>query len=228
MAETLTRFNTTIPSVGEKPWTLNTALQTIDTKSAILDKANTYTATNTFSGAIAINGATSGTAITTTGEANKLFKFGAEANTIPFATKIKATNASALDVQNAGGTSVFKVNTDGQSISYLDVPKKITKTTVSVPSSTVTNVFDLSTLTSNGIYYIVVGFGNSLEVTPTSYKSGILVAVSRLHGEYTLIGQTSSTTGGSRSDIRLTGSFIQYRQTTPDTQLVRVLVTDIL
>ena len=74
MSETLTRFNTTIPSVGEKPWTLNTALQAIDENAVIQNQENTYTDKNIFNGEVEINGVTSGTAITTTGQANKLVK----------------------------------------------------------------------------------------------------------------------------------------------------------
>lgn len=47
-----------------------------------------------------LDGTATGTAITTTGEASKIFKFGTEAQTIPFATTVKKSSTTAFTVKD--------------------------------------------------------------------------------------------------------------------------------
>jgi hypothetical protein len=54
--------------------------------------------------------------ITTTGEANKLIKFSAIANTILHFLRIRRSSTTALDVQNDSSTSVFNVDTTNEVI----------------------------------------------------------------------------------------------------------------
>jgi hypothetical protein len=54
--------------------------------------------------------------ITTTGEAGKLFRFSAIANTILHFLRIRRSSTTALDVQNDSSTSVFNVDTTNEVI----------------------------------------------------------------------------------------------------------------
>lgn len=59
--------------------------------------------------------------ITTTGEASKLFKFSAIANTILHFFRIRKSSTTAFDVQNDSSTSIFNVDTTNEMITGTSV-----------------------------------------------------------------------------------------------------------
>ena len=71
---------------------------------------NIYT-NNALALGLSATGEATGTAVSTTGEANKLFKFSAIANTMLHFLRIRKSSTSALNVQDDSSVDVFNVDT---------------------------------------------------------------------------------------------------------------------
>lgn len=97
--------NTTFANIASKPTTIAgygiTDGVTLTGNETLTNKTLTSPVLNT---------SVTGTAVTTTGEANKLFKFGAIANTILHFLRIRKSSTTALNVQDDSSVDVLNVD----------------------------------------------------------------------------------------------------------------------
>ena len=172
--------------------------------------------------------------ISTTGGNNKIVKTDSSGNavltgglTAGDATLVDVSDANAFNVKNGSGDSVFSVDTVKENVTYSanKIPSNMVAGNTTVPtSSSFTELFDLSTLTRSGIYYITAGVGSQLTTQPLKLKAHMLISVNNDDGGYTTI----NTSGTGAKSLRLNVDKIEYRQNTGVAQYVGWIVKEIL
>jgi len=147
---------------------------------------------------------------------------------------IQSQSTTAFRVLNGAGTSVFNVDTS---------TGRLIKTTLELTDSTVvanvtgvvsgvwTTLFDVSTITRPGIYYITVGIGSGLNTEPNRYKAHMLFSrnMSTAINKVTIINNCESRPDTSASgELRLNGDDIQYKQTSGSSLTMSYMYKEII
>ena len=91
--------------------------------------------------------------ITTTGEASKLFKFSAIANTILHFLRIRKSSTTALNVQDDSSSTIFNVDTTNGIVSAKQFAVQTLNTAPASPTSTGTT--GEVRVTTSGLYYCI-------------------------------------------------------------------------